>query len=117
MRPFIIILSTLLILSTSKKELNEETIPIETLLSLQEYSSPNFQSNFQEQYSGIFDSEECLPSKKDSKKILLEDYGISLDEDPDNNLRFIIGKCNPVLFVPGIYATKLMLTVNCKKLN
>ena len=117
MRPFIIILSTLLILSTSKKELNEETIPIETLLSLQEYSSPNFQSNFQEQYSGIFDSEECLPSKKDSKKILLEDYGISLDEDPDNNLRFIIGKCNPVLFVPGIYATKLMLTVNCKKLK
>ena len=115
MKKILTILSTIIILTTSK--IPEDSISIETLLSLQEFTSPNIESTSQEKLKGIFDSEECLPSKKESKQILLNDYGISLDSDPDNNLRFIIGKCNPVLFVPGIYATKLMLTVNCKKLK
>ena len=36
--------------------------------------------------------------------------------DPDNNLRFILGKCSPVLLVPGLFATKLVVELNCKGL-
>ena len=46
-------------------------------------------------------------------RVLKNSYGVSID-DPDNNLRFILGRCNPVLLVPGIYATKILVELNCK---
>lgn len=61
----------------------------------------------------IFDSNECLMSTKEAQKILENDYSI-YSSQIDDNIKFILGKCNPVLFVPGIYATKLTLRIDCK---
>ena len=55
----------------------------------------------------------CLLNKKTSIEILKSKYGIN-NKNPDNNLRFILGKCNPVLLVPGVYSTKLKVEFNCK---
>ena len=66
-------------------------------------------------FDSLFDSNECLVSQKEAKKIIKEKYGLTEDKDIDENVRFILGKCNPVLFVPGIYATRLVVTINCKK--
>ena len=46
---------------------------------------------------GIFDSNECLMAKAEAKSILEKDYGVKVT--PDEKQRFILGKCNPVLFV------------------
>ena len=59
--------------------------------------------------------EKCILSKNDSIQILKSKYGID-NKDPDKNLRFILGKCSPVLLVPGIYSTKLKAEFNCKGL-
>jgi hypothetical protein len=56
---------------------------------------------------------ECLIDKYSSNNILKSSYGIS-NSNPDDNLLFILGKCNPVLLVPGLYATKLVVEFNCK---
>ena len=66
---------------------------------------------------GIFDSNECLLSKSDAKKILINDYGAETSIDPDEKQRFILGKCNPVILVNGIFASRLSVSVNCKKLK
>ena len=63
----------------------------------------------------IFSGDECLVSKSDAKTLLKEKYGIT-NSSPDNNLRFILGKCNPVVLIPGIYASKLLVEVQCKNL-
>ena len=81
----------------------KDSIPIETI-NLQNTLTPNLKS--------IFDTNECLPDNTLAKRILNKDYGITLNKI-DDNLKFIIGKCNPVIFVPGIYASKLVLTINC----
>ena len=65
--------------------------------------------------NSIFDPNECLVSKSEAKTIIKEKYGSSYTGTIDENMRFILGKCNPVLFVPGIYATRLVATINCKK--
>ena len=61
---------------------------------------------------GIFDSNECLMAKAEAKSILEKDYGVKVT--PDEKQRFILGKCNPVLFVNGIFASRLAISVNCK---
>ena len=58
----------------------------------------------------------CLLPKKRAIEILKTKYGIN-NENPDNNLRFILGKCNPTLLIPGVYATKLKVEFNCKGLS
>ena len=68
----------------------KDSIPIETI-NLQNTLTPNFKS--------IFDTNECLPDNTLAKRILNKDYGITLNKI-DDNLKFIIGKCNPVIFVP-----------------
>ena len=60
--------------------------------------------------------ENCLLDKKTAIEILKSKYGID-NKNPDDNLRFILGKCNPVLLVPGVYATKLKVEFNCKGLS
>lgn len=64
---------------------------------------------------GIFDSNECLLPTKDAKSILEKDYGVQVT--PDKRQRFILGQCYPVIFVPGIFANRLSVTVNCKKIK
>ena len=58
----------------------------------------------------------CLMPKKEAIEILKTKYGIN-NQNPDENLRFILGPCNPVLLVPGVYATKLKVELNCKGLS
>lgn len=52
---------------------------------------------------------------KEAEEILLTKYGITLEKKPDEKIRFILGKCNPVILIPGLYATRLVFTINCKK--
>ena len=61
-----------------------------------------------------FNGNECLLPNDEAKNILSKNgiNGIS----PDQNIRFILGKCSPVLLIPGIYATKLRAEFNCKKI-
>lgn len=66
---------------------------------------------------GIFDSNECLVTKSEAKNILINDYGAESSVNPDENQRFILGKCNPVILVNGIFASRLSVSVNCKKLK
>ena len=59
--------------------------------------------------------ESCLLDKETAVEILKSNYGID-NKNPDDNLRFILGKCSPVLLIPGIYSTKLKVELNCKGL-
>lgn len=61
-------------------------------------------------------AEDCLLPKKKAIEILKSKYDME-NKDPDDNLRFILGPCNPVLLVPGVYATKLKVELNCKGLS
>ena len=60
-------------------------------------------------------NDNCLISKKEAISILKTKYGIN-NINPDENIRFLLGKCNPVLLVPGVYATKLVVQLNCKEI-
>ena len=64
----------------------------------------------------IPNSDECLVPKDEAIEILERDYGI-ITSDPSDNLRFIVGKCNPVILIPGIYGTKMKLEINCKGIS
>ena len=61
----------------------------------------------------LFPVTDCLMQHTEAVRVLKNSYGVSID-DPDKNLRFILGRCNPVLLVPGIYATKILVELNCK---
>ena len=66
----------------------------------------------EENLESIFPTNECLMKKKEAEKILQQEYGVKTT--PDQNQRFILGKCSPVLLVPGIYANRLRIKINCK---
>ena len=51
----------------------------------------------------IFSGDECLLSKKEATTLLKEKYGIS-NSSPDENIRFILGKCSPVVLIPKIFS-------------
>lgn len=60
------------------------------------------------------DSNDCLISESEARIILKEKYNINPDYiDIDQNIRFILGKCNPVIYVPGLYASRMVATINC----
>ena len=60
------------------------------------------------------DSNDCLVSKSEARTILQEKYNINPDYIYiDENIRFILGKCNPVLYIPGLYASRMVATINC----
>ena len=63
----------------------------------------------------IFGGDECLVSSSDAKNLLKNGYGIT-NNSPDKRIRFILGRCSPVLLIPGIYASKLLVEVQCKNL-
>ena len=84
-------------------------------------NSPEFADYLEEKelddinLKGLFGGDECLMPKSDAVKVLKDSYGVS-NSDPDPNLRFILGKCNPVLLIPGIYATKFVVELECKNI-
>ena len=84
-------------------------------------NSPEFADYLEEReldeinVKGLFGGEECLMPKSDAVKVLKDSYGVS-NSNPDENLRFILGKCNPVLLIPGIYATKFVVELECKNI-
>ena len=117
----LIIFSILFIQIYTLEEVNEQKpLTYEELVEL--VNSPEFQVYKEElqeedlilESSGL-NINECLIPKSDAVKLLSQDYGIS-NSNPDDNLRFILGKCYPVLMVPGIYATKLVVELQCKKI-
>ena len=62
-------------------------------------------------------ADSCLPSVENTIKILDEKYDIHIQaKDVTKNLRFIVGNCNPVILVPGIFSVKLMTQIDCKGL-
>ncbi len=60
----------------------------------------------------LYNGDQCLVSKDDAKNVL-QSIGASSSIYEDQNVRFILGKCNPVLLVPGIYATRLVVEIQC----
>ena len=63
-------------------------------------------------------SNDCLVSEQEAFQILKEKYNLDPDYiNIDQNVRFIFGKCNPVLYIPGLYASRLIATINCKILK
>ena len=60
----------------------------------------------------------CLVSKSEAYQILKEKYNLNPDYiNIDENIRFILGKCNPIIYVPGLYASRMVATINCPVLK
>ena len=104
----------ILLIKTISFSINE--IPIETFTKPSSFLSEKIENYINENTENLFDTNECLLSKKLSYETLKKDYNIKLNKI-DTNIQFILGKCNPVIFIPGIYATKLTLTINCGNLK
>ena len=64
---------------------------------------------------GSSESDSCLLSEKETSNLLKEKYGI-INNNPKEEIRFIMGKCHPVILIPGILSTKLQVRINCDKL-
>ena len=62
------------------------------------------------------EDQNCLLSKYEAIEMLKEKYGID-NPNPDDNMRFILGKCNPLLLISGLYSTKLKVEFNCQGLS
>ena len=76
-----------------------------------EYNKKDLLNNSKEK---LGETNECLVSVEEARKILQERYNINPEYvDIDENMRFILGKCNPILQVPALYATRLVATINC----
>ena len=60
------------------------------------------------------DSNDCLVSIDEAEIILKEKYKINPNYiDIDQNIRFILGKCYPIIYLPGLYASRMVATINC----
>ena len=111
----IFLLLSLLVLCISKDK--DVITTVEELQELLDSKSFELYDDYNEEdinLKSLFGGDECLVDKNTAKTMLKNTYEI--DTTPDKNLRFILGKCNPVLLVPGVYATKLVVEVNCKGL-
>ena len=77
-------------------------------VDLRELSNNNNKDNLNE-------SNDCLISEDEAKIILKEKYNINPDYiDIDQNIRFILGKCYPIISVPALFASRLVATINCQ---
>jgi len=64
------------------------------------------------------DTNECLVSEEEAKIILKEKYKLNPDNiEIDQNIRFILGKCYPILYIPALYASRMVATINCPVLK
>ena len=116
---FIIVFYIFIQIHTIEENLTQRIYTQDNLVELINF--PEFQAYKEEtQYEnlelkGLFGGDECLMPKSDVVKVLSQSYGIA-NKSPDENLRFILGKCYPVLLIPGIYATKMVLELEYKKI-
>ena len=103
------------------KDIYNEKRPNNTLFQIIDNKNISFSNEIINYASKIYTEQRqngddgCLVNKKTSIEILKNKYGIDI-KNPDKNLRFILGKCSPVLLIPGVYATKLKVEFNCKGL-
>ena len=67
-------------------------------------------------FEDILSSSECLATKKETEEFI-KNNNINYKGTIDNNIKFIAGKCNPIILVPGIYSTRLKVRINCKSLK
>ena len=115
----LLVFFSLLLSAVSPKNTNDEIKTVEELEELlQSTGFQEFQNDDEETLdlmASLLSGNECLYPKEEAKTVLKSVYGVTTT-NPDDRLRFIIGKCNPVLLVPGIYATKLVVEFNCKGL-
>jgi hypothetical protein len=88
---------------------------LDSLVNTTEFEDYDLEFEEEKFIRTLFKGDECLLSKYKTKNVLKK-INSSTDISVDQNLRFILGKCNPVLLVPGIYATKLILEIKCKDL-
>ena len=64
------------------------------------------------------EKDECLPSLDDTIEILKEKYGIEIEKSKiTDNLRFIAGKCNPVILVPGMLSVRTRYKIDYNNLK
>lgn len=116
---FLIVFSLFIQINNIEENLTQSKNALDELVEL--INSPEFQAYKEEmQYEdldlqGLFGGDECLMPKSDAVKVLSQSYGIT-NNSPDENLRFILGKCYPVLMIPGIYATKMVVELQCKNM-
>jgi hypothetical protein len=96
-----------------------------TIKCIEEYDYPNFNYDSlpYDQKVQVFlkavgaSKDACLPSKSDTITILKQKYNITIDKkDVNDNLRFVVGDCNPVILIPGIFSVRLRAVVDCKGL-
>ena len=103
---------------TSSVGLIKEITNVEDLITLTNTKDfVNFAAQKEEELNkiaaSIFGGQECLISRSEARSILLEN---GIYRVVDKQMRFILGKCSPVLLVPGIYATKMMVELQCKNI-
>ena len=63
-----------------------------------------------------FDDQEICLSSVEHVKNIFKDV-LNLKKGTLKRLRFVIGKCNPVLIVPGLMASRLKVKIDCGKLK
>ena len=60
----------------------------------------------------------CSATEYEAEKFIYDNkINYNLDDPIDRNIKFIVGGCNPVILIPGIYSTKLKVKINCKNLK
>ena len=112
----------IIIFSSSVNSLEEknENIRYEDLITLinskefQDYAVQKEEDDINLKSIPFFGGNECLVSNNEAESLLTSKYKVSTP--PDKRLRFILGKCNPVLLIPGIYASKLVVEIECKNI-
>lgn len=58
----------------------------------------------------------CLATEAEEKGFISKN-SILYNDNINQNIKFTIGKCNPIVLIPGIYNTRLKVRINCKELR
>ena len=82
----------------------------------EEYKENDLEENIDDDIIlGSSETESCLLSEQETTRLLKEKYDIT-NNQPKEDIRFIMGKCHPVVLIPGMLSTKLQVRINCDKL-
>ena len=82
----------------------------------EEYKENDLEENIDDDIIlGSSETESCLLSEQETTRLLKEKYDIT-NNQPKEEIRFIMGKCHPVVLIPGMLSTKLQVRINCDKL-
>lgn len=63
-----------------------------------------------------YDKNTCLVSEEYAKEALKTSYEMDDSFKVDDRVRFILGTCSPLIYVPGLFGTDLHVLINCKGL-